>query len=144
MIKEIFEFEYVNVAIKATESTPFIALHKEAGTIVIHGNSITEDSAKFYWSLSRWLQEYCRKPAKITTVSLAFNYMNSSSDVMISRMMATLSTMVGLNSEIKIDWYFERGDDEMKAQGAYYQELVDCPITMREVSSLKNLDFKTT
>ncbi|MFT7611422.1 MAG: hypothetical protein ACI9J3_000365 [Parvicellaceae bacterium] len=141
MNKDPFDFEYVNVVIEATESTPFINLSKEKGTVVIHGRSITEDSVKFYWSLSRWLQEYGLAPQKKTTVVLALEYINSGSSVMISRMISTLSTMVGLDSLVHIEWYFETGDDEMKTQGAYYQEIVRCTISMHEVPDLKTLNF---
>jgi hypothetical protein len=106
----------VNVVIEATESTPFIKLSKEKGTVVIHGSSITEDSVKLYWSLSRWLQEYGLAPQKKTTDVLALEYINSGSSVMISRIMSTLSTMVGLDSLVHIEWYFETGDDEMKTR----------------------------
>lgn len=122
--------------IERTKKTPEIKLDKKKGLIEISGNSIPENTKEFYYLFNRWMAEYCAQPAPITKVKFALMYMNSSSAVVITRMLRMLDDMIGLKTEVEIDWYYEADDLEMKEIGEHYDEIMKSKITLHEVDRL--------
>ena len=122
--------------IDKTSKTPFIKFDKKAGIIEITGSSIPENTGEFYWTFNRWLVEYSINPAPVTKVKVALMYMNSSSAVVITRMLRTLDELIALKTEVIIDWYFESDDLEMQEIGQHYDELMKCQINLVEVDRL--------
>lgn len=130
------EFGFENVEIEGTMKTPYILLDKDKGLIEIRGNSIPENTREFYWHFNRWLTEYCSQPAKHTKVNLALRYINSSSAVVITRMMQLIDTMIGMNTTIEINWYYEEEDQSMQEQGQLYQDTMRSKINMIAVDRI--------
>ena len=131
-----YYFGFENIHILGSSSTPKILLNKDEGIIELRGNSFTEDSKTFYWSLSRWLMEYSYEPAEKTKVLLAFNYMNSSSNMVVAQMFARLNELLNGGSLLDVEWYYEKGDTDMQDLGIYYQQLVRCPFRLIEVKDI--------
>ncbi len=75
-------------------------------------------------------------PAKVTKVKMALMYMNSSSAVVITRMLRTLDELIALKTEVIIEWHYEADDLEMKEIGEHYDELMKCEIKLVEVDRL--------
>ncbi|UKN01143.1 DUF1987 domain-containing protein [Paracrocinitomix mangrovi] len=124
------------VVIEATKKTPYIRLDKKSGLIEISGISIPENTKEFYWNFNRWLTEYAADPAPKTQVKISLMYMNSSSTVVITRMLMLLDELIGLKTVVQIDWYYEMDDLEMKEIGEHYQETMKCTINLHEVDKL--------
>lgn len=124
------------VVIEATNKTPYIRLDKQNGEIEISGISIPENTKEFYWKFNRWLTEYAADPAPDTRVQIKLMYMNSSSTVVITRMLMLLDELIGLKTVVQIDWYFETDDLEMKEIGQYYKDTMKCQINLHEVDKL--------
>jgi hypothetical protein len=124
------------IEIQATNKTPFIRLDKVGGYIEISGVSIPENTKEFYWQFNRWLSEYSRDPAPKTKVKISLMYMNSSSTVVITRMLMLLDELIGMKTVVEIDWYFEGDDLEMKEIGQYYKDTMKCNINLMEVDRL--------
>ena len=122
--------------VERTKKTPEIKLDKKKGLIEISGNSIPENTKEFYYHFNRWMAEYCANPAPVTKVKFALMYMNSSSAVVITRMLRMLDDMIGLKTEVQIDWYYEADDLEMKEIGEHYDEIMNSKITLHEVDRL--------
>lgn len=122
--------------VERTKKTPEIKLDKKKGLIEISGNSIPENTKEFYYHFNRWMAEYCSNPAPVTKVKFALMYMNSSSAVVITRMLRMLDDMIGLKTEVQIDWYYEGDDLEMKEIGEHYDEIMKSKITLHEVDRL--------
>ena len=129
-------FEIENIEVVATTKTPFLRLNKDDGTIEISGISIPENTREFYWKFNRWLAEYSLNPQPTTKVKVALIYMNSSSSVIITRMLRLLDSLVGLKSEVEIDWYYESEDLEMRDIGQHYYDTMKCKINLHEVDQL--------
>jgi hypothetical protein len=129
-------FGFENVEVPSTFKTPYIKLNKDEGLIEFKGVSIPENTVQFYYHFNRWLSEYSAVPAEQTTVHIGLHYMNSSSTVVISRMMRLLDDMIGLKSKVTVKWYYEKGDEEMKEQGSYYQQIIKSPVEIIEVEKL--------
>lgn len=128
------DFEYKNIEIASSVKTPHVVLNKETGEIRIEGSSFPENAPEFYYQLTRWLAEYSLSPAPNTTVSLGLLYLNSSSVSIITGMMKLLDNMISLKTEVQIKWSFEKGDEDMKDLGLYYQESLRCPVQVIEVA----------
>ncbi|MCB9225138.1 MAG: DUF1987 domain-containing protein [Crocinitomicaceae bacterium] len=135
-MKEDMQFGDTPVEIQATNKTPYIKLDKLAGTIEISGVSIPENTKEFYWQFNRWLSEYSREPAPLTKVKISLMYMNSSSTVVITRMLMLLDELIGMKTVVEIDWYFESDDLEIKEIGQYYKDTMKCKINLMEVDRL--------
>lgn len=127
------EFGFENIEIKAGLKTPFIRLDKDAGVIEIKGRSFPENAAEFYYHFNRWLAEYSSNPAKTTTVSISLLYLNSSSVVVITRMMKLLDGMISMNTELKIKWHFEEGDADIEELGLHFKTNSKCEVELIEV-----------
>lgn len=124
------------VVLEATNKTPYIKLDKEGGIIEISGISIPENTKEFYWKFNRWLTEYAADPAPKTNVKISLMYMNSSSTVVITRMLMLLDELIGLKTVVQIEWYYESDDLEMKEIGQYYNDTMKCQINLHEVDKL--------
>lgn len=133
---DVLEFGFENIEVEGTTKTPYIRLNKDDGIIEIKGRSIPENTVQFYYHFNRWLSEYAAQPAPKTTVLMALHYMNSSSTVIITRMMKLLDDMIGMNSEVEINWHYEKGDLEMKELGADYGTIMKCPVNLKEVEKI--------
>lgn len=124
------------LVIEATGKTPYIKVDKKEGLIELRGTSIPENTREFYWQFNRWMVEYTSNPAPKTKVNFALMYMNSSSAVIITRMLRMIDDMIGLKTEVSIDWYYENDDLEMREIGEYYDEVMNCEINLIAVDRL--------
>jgi hypothetical protein len=127
-------FEYKNIEIPSGVKTPHVILNADTGEILIEGSSFPENAPEFYYQFTRWLAEYSLNPAPKTSVNLRLLYLNSSSVSVITGMMKLLDNMISMKTELEIKWSFERGDDDMKELGLYYQDILNCPVDVAEVS----------
>lgn len=128
------EFEYKNIEIFPSAKTPHVILNKDTGEILIEGSSFPENAPEFYYQFTRWLAEYSLSPAPKTKVNLGLLYLNSSSVSVITGMMKLLDNMISMKTEIEIKWSFEKGDEDMKDLGLYYQESLRCLVQVIEVT----------
>lgn len=135
-MEEYKSYGFENVEVTGGTKTPYIKLNKDEGIIEIKGRSIPENTVEFYWPFNRWLSEYSKTPASQTTINLALSYLNSASAVVITRLMQLLDNMIGLQSEVTVNWYYEKGDIEMMNMGKDYQEIMKCEVNLHEVEKL--------
>jgi len=135
-VSEYQSYGFENIEIEGTEKSPSIILNKDEGIIEIRGKSIPENTREFYYPFNRWLTEYSYTPALKTQVTVALQYMNSSSSVVITRLIKLLDDMIGLKSEVRVKWYYEKDDIEMKEQGEYYKSIMQIPIDLIEVEMI--------
>ena len=130
----IYGFE--NVKIEATARTPYVNLDKDNGLIELKGKSIPENAVQFYWHFNRWVSEYINQPQKQTTVNLAFTYLNSASLVVVSGLLRQLNGLIGIKSNIIINWLYESGDDEIKELGDFLCQDMHFKINLQEVERI--------
>lgn len=123
-----------NLIIPATDFTPFVIFQIESGHLEISGVSRPEDVAGFYEGPLGWLsnlEEYIQnKPEyKYELPELRFSfkmtYFNSGSSKYILQILRTLRNLIRIGIDIKIDWYFEEGDDKMQDDGEDLAEAVE-------------------
>ncbi len=120
-----------NLTIKGTSKTPAIDFNLE-GKIKIKGRSIPEDAGLFYNHLYSWVVKYCMNPMSETNVDMELEYMNSGSSKAILQILRELINLSNNSCNVKINWYYEIGDDDMHEKGEYYEAILKHPFNFIE------------
>ena len=114
-----------------SSNTPGIILKGE-GYIRISGRSIHENPEKFFDPLVKWVEDYMKDPAEVTTVDIELEYFNSSSAKYILTMLQILSAVVEQGKQLRINWSYEQGDDDILERGQYYSSVLGIPFNFIE------------
>lgn len=119
--------------LKGTRDTPEILLDQENNQFEITGNSLPEDTTKFYAPIFDWIERYIQNPNKSTHFICNFEYFNSSSAKVIYQIFIELEKIIKTGNEIKISWFFVPGDKLIEEKGLEYQSIIDIPFEMKEI-----------
>jgi hypothetical protein len=117
-----------------SKRTPWIIL--EPGKIFIMGRSVLENPGDLYRPVHEWVTEYAELYSGITTIELGFEYINSSSTKWIFTIIKELAKMKEMVQDLRVTWYYEKGDEDMIELGIILQSLVDCPLVVVEVEEM--------
>jgi hypothetical protein len=123
------------LTVAPTSNTPAIEFDTVNGVLSISGKSIAEDSQEFYRPLIEALKEYKANPCLQTIVNLKLVYFNTSSSKSILDVLRLIESLKE-NSEVTINWFYEKEDEDMLEVGEDYCEIVNLPFRMVEVDSL--------
>lgn len=115
--------------LKATEQTPSITFYPEQGELEIKGNSISENSVKFYRPLLESIEQFLFKPVSPTMVHIRLGYFNTASAKCIVELLKKLETLPKKGIRVEVNWYYKSDDTVMYHAGIDYK-------------SILNLDFK--
>jgi hypothetical protein len=114
--------------IKGTRDTPEILFDPENELFVISGNSLPEDTEKFFTPIFNWLEEYIKSPNKETILQCKLEYFNSSSAKMFYQLFIEFEKV----NEITIKWYYDSGDNLIEEKGLEFQSVLKIPFEMIE------------
>ncbi len=109
-----------NFFIAGTNKTPEINF-KSDGTFLIKGNSYAENVGKFYLPLVSWFDAMTLNKKNFKSLNIELNYVNTSSIKQLLTIITKINTLVG--GKAKINWVYEKGDEDMLANGEDLQEL---------------------
>lgn len=115
-----------------THKTPYVLLDP-AGKIKFKGRSIPEDVSLFYEQVIDWIIAYSFKPALFTEVDIEMEYLNSGTSKYMLRFLKKIKEIVDKGFEIKINWIYEEGDDDILERGEYYASILDLKIRFIEI-----------
>ena len=104
--------EMEDLFIQNTLSTPEIQF-STSGTLIIKGTSRPEDSRYFYRHALNWLNEYGQQSCKVTTLSLNFSYIDTSSVRSMVDFIKAMTKLEQRGFEAIVNWYYEEGDDDL-------------------------------
>ena len=119
--------------IAATEKSPKVIFDPEKNLFEMEGNSRPENVRDFYYPIIDVLKEYFDGYVKDGKLDKSFkfnfklDYFNSSSAKFISDIMVVVKTYSEKEVNIKIYWYFEDGDDDMKEVGEDFSDMISFP-----------------
>lgn len=122
-----------NLNIAPTDKSPKVIFDPEKGLFEMEGNSRPENVRDFYYPIIDGLRDYFDKfiSKKESDKSFKFNfkleYFNSSSAKFISDIMVVVKNFAEQGVNIKIYWYFEDGDDDMKEVGEDFSDMISYP-----------------
>src|SRR5665648_479733 len=100
-----------NIEIKSTRATPSVTFSE--GLLTIRGRSIPEAAAEFYRPLEQWVEKYVTETEVDTRVVLSFDFINTASTKWIYAIIKKLAQYRDVNKRVKVEWYYETGDDEL-------------------------------
>ena len=112
--------EPLNLA--STEDTPEVVLNAAEGKFLIAKRSLPEDSASFYKNIFEWLIEYSKSPNPQTIMKFNLEYFNTSSAKQIFKLF-NLFELLKEKSEVKILWYYDKRDNDMRDSGERFARL---------------------
>ncbi|MCF8346279.1 MAG: DUF1987 domain-containing protein [Bacteroidales bacterium] len=115
----------------SSAKTPYVLLDP-AGIIKFRGRSIPEDVALVYDPVIEWINEYIKKPSAETEVDVAMEYLNSGSSKYMLRILKAIKQIDLMGLPLKINWYYEEGDDDILERGEYYASILDLDINLVE------------
>jgi hypothetical protein len=119
------------VSLESTKKTPNVLLDP-SGRIRIGGRSIPEDASKFYDNILNWVLDYCHTPSDSTVVDIELEYFNSGSAKFVMQILRELSELLTEGRDLKVNWYYEEGDDDILERGEYYSSILDLEINFIE------------
>lgn len=116
----------------ATSKTPYVLLDPN-GRIKLKGRSIPEDVALFYDDILVWVLDYCDAPAPLTEVDVQMEYLNSGTSKYMLKILKVIKDIHINGNELKINWVYEEGDDDIRERGEYYATILDLRINFIEI-----------
>jgi hypothetical protein len=106
------------VNLKPTATTPAITISEQ--TLSISGRSIPLSEPKFFDPYIEWAKNLKCEELR---VDIKLEYMNSSSAKKLLQLLKSLDTNKDIYS-LKIFWYYEEGDEELKDNGHLFEKLL--------------------
>ena len=76
--------------------------------------------------------EYVGSPKDKTIVDIELEYFNSGSAKFVMQILRELSELIHNGKELKVNWYYEEGDDDILERGEYYSSILDLDINFIE------------
>ena len=125
-----------SLKIEKTIATPKIIFDFDNNNFVLQGCSRPEDVRGFFGPIIEWLRTFresinddiCSKHKDNPVVfKFKFDYFNSSSAKFILDILVLINDTHAKGLNVKIDWYYEENDDDMKEVGEELSEVVDFP-----------------
>jgi hypothetical protein len=111
--------------IQPTSVTPEVHFDASTGIFAIKGRSIAENAIEFFEPVITWVKQYSLNPAETTTVTIQFEYINTSSSKSLMQVLNALSAISG--KEVNINWLHKAGDEAMKEAGEDFNTIVNLP-----------------
>ncbi|MBI9052602.1 MAG: DUF1987 domain-containing protein [Bacteroidales bacterium] len=121
----------INIA--ATEKSPRVILNSDSNVFEMQGNSRPENVRDFFYPIIDDLKKYFESlniteyKEKAIKFNFKLDYFNSSSAKFISDILVIVQTFAKKGFDIKIYWYFDDGDEDMKEVGEDFQEMISYP-----------------
>lgn len=103
--------------------TPWVNFDPDKGLIELGGRSIPENTESVYRPLIEWIGEYIDAPKDVTTVTVDFEYFNSSSAKYLIRFLEHFTTLRDAGKEVIVNWYYD--DDELQEYGEDFQDILE-------------------
>lgn len=114
--------------IKETPDTPSIQFDAETGIFDISGNSIPENVHMFYEPIIKWLNTYVQNPQRKTYFNFRMKMISSASSKIFYDILSNADALFEMkNHIIKINWYYNVYDDEIREMGVDYKESISAP-----------------
>jgi hypothetical protein len=114
------------VHILPTKTTPEVYLTPR-GKIKIKGRAIDESRAKAPDQFINWIDDYLTNPAELTEVSIALEFLNSFSTVILTSALKKISQVNQKGKRLVIRWYYEEDDVDLYERGEYISSVIDFP-----------------
>lgn len=124
---------------------PGVILNKETGQFILYGQSCPEDPLAFYDIIFQWFENYSHDPNNYTEFDIKLTYFNTASAKILLMILIKLEKLKDLGHLVKVRWFFEEEDEDLKEAGEEFETIVDIDFeiipTKSNKENLKNDDF---
>lgn len=121
----------------ATHKTPELNFDFSSGVFEISGRSIPENSIEFYKPLLKCLDEYVKDPKEKTHLKIILEYFNTSSSKCLVEIFRRMEKLHKDGLNLRIDWYYEKEDEDILESGQDFKEIMKLPIEMVLINGAK-------
>jgi hypothetical protein len=119
-----------NLFINKTSKSPYINL--EDGLFLFSGRSIPEDAKKIFKPVIDWIKNYNPSPEIKTVINFNFDYLDTSSSKCVFDILILLDEIYDKGHDLTINWYYEKGDDDMLDLGIHLKSFIKVPFNFIE------------
>jgi hypothetical protein len=126
------------IHILPTHQTPEFIFNYE-GIIKIQGRGLYCNKPELADKIICWIERYLNNPAKITYVTISFEYLNSLSMSVLVSLLSKLSQIIHQSKKLVVQWYYEVDDDNILDRGRYISSCCDIPIEFIMTSNISRL-----
>ena len=126
------------VHILSTNQTPEFIFNYD-GIIKIQGRGLYCDKPDISDQIISWIEGYLNNPAKITHVTIAFEYLNSISTSVVVSILRRLSESIHQSKKLVVQWYYEVEDENILDRGKYISSYCDIPIEFIPTNTVTTL-----
>jgi hypothetical protein len=123
-----------SIRLDQTKNSPEVVLDT-GGIIKIRGRSILENAAEFYEPVLEWIDEYVKCPAPLTCVDINLEYFNSATAKFLITLIQSVSAVTFRDAKIKVNWYYEDGDEDILERGEYIESVLEIDFTFIKLKS---------
>ncbi|MDX9696207.1 MAG: DUF1987 domain-containing protein [Bacteroidales bacterium] len=125
-----------SINIPATEKSPKVVFEPKKQFFEMEGNSRPENVRDFFYPIIDTLKEHfdgiIKKATKaenepVFNFNFKLEYFNSASAKFISDILVIVKSCNDNNIHIKVNWYFEDGDEDMKEVGEDFSDMISFP-----------------
>lgn len=113
--------------------SPKVVLDKERNIFEIKGKSLPENVNVFYQPIIDWFTEYFKNPNPETIITIQLDYLNTASSKAILSLLLVFEEALKKGSNIKVRWYYEEDDEDMRDIGEEYADIIQIPIEIIEI-----------
>jgi hypothetical protein len=113
-----------------TTKSPTINFDPDSGIFEIYGRSIPENSVDFYKPVLSWMDRLHDLPSANIEVVVKLEYFNTSSSKCLVDIFRKLEQLHQNGHQVKILWYYEEEDDDMRESGEDMREILKMPVKL--------------
>jgi hypothetical protein len=119
-----------DLILNPSRDTLSIICNYQTGMIELEGISYPQDAADFFNPIYEWLEIYIEQVGGSITLNLRINYLNTSSTKCLFDFIDRLEEYYKEGKEVKINWYYEQDDEDIRETGLEFQEDMELPFEL--------------
>ena len=120
-----------DLIIQSSERTPSITFNISENNLTIKGRSQPEDVLGFFKPVLDWLDTYFKQVKDQVEMSFNLEYFNTSSAKIVVDILMRIKTAQQNGVDVKILWYYEEYDEDMKEAAEHLSEIVGIDLDIR-------------
>ncbi len=112
---------------KETESTPNVDFDIQNSVYEIRGKSVPLKTSEFYQPIINWLKGFSDDIKDGSKVKIDLEYFNPESYKWLIQIFRIFERSNKMGAKITVEWFFDKGDEEIKDLGKEFDQIVDLP-----------------
>ena len=120
-----------DLIIQSSERTPSITFNISENNLTIKGRSQPEDVLGFFKPVLDWLDTYFKQVKDQVEMSFNLEYFNTASAKIVVDILMRIKTAQQNGVDVKILWYYEEYDEDMKEAAEHLSEIVGIDLDIR-------------